>query len=156
MLPQKQPVANTALLARIDTVMRSLDKSEPLTDPDQLLGTSFTLVPAVELQLLGALKQGALAYETFIRFKPGRQAEFLVAYLTLRKLCYYGTILATLPSTGDIENGHCGQAIKVLWSSSLKPEELNQAIDRIAPLFNILEHKSIPTTVFRYETSAEI
>jgi two-component system chemotaxis sensor kinase CheA len=156
MLPQSVPGDNEALLDRIETIMRSLDKDEPITDPDQLLGTTFTLMPTVELQLLGALKQGEQAYETFIRFKPGRQAEFLVAYLTLRKLCYHGTILATLPSIGDIENGHCGLAIKVLWASSLKPEELQSAIDRWAPLFNIAEHQSMPTTVFRYDANAEI
>jgi len=155
-LPHSMPGDNEALLERIEAVMRVLDKDEPITDPDELLGTTFTLAPTVELQLLGALKQGAQAYETFIRFKPGRQAEFLVAYLTLRKLCYHGTILATLPSIADIESGHCGLAIKVLWASSLKPEELNSAIDRWAPLFNIAEHQSMPTTVFRYDAHAEI
>ena len=156
MLPQSVPVDNVALLERIETIMRSLDKNEPITDPDAVLGTTFTLVPTVELQLLGALKQGEQAYETFIRFKSGRQAEFLVAYLTLRKLCYHGTILATLPSIGDIENGFCGLAIKVLWSSPLKLDELNAAIDRWGPLFNIAEHQSMPTTVFRYDANAEI
>ncbi|MDR1963989.1 MAG: Hpt domain-containing protein [Planctomycetaceae bacterium] len=156
MLPQTTPEINPTLLSRIDAMMRSLEKNEPVTDPDQLLGTAFTLVPTVELQLLGALKQHAQAYETFIRFKPGRQAEFLVAYLTLRKLCYHGTILATLPSISDIENGHCGSAIKVLWASPLKPEALKEAIDHWAALFNIAEHHSVPTTVFRYDTNAEI
>jgi len=155
-LPQSMPGDNEALLERIDAAMRVLGKDEPITDPDQLLGTTFTLVPTVELQLLGALKQGEQAYETFIRFKPGRQAEFLVAYLTLRKLCYHGTILATLPSMGDIEGGHCGTAIKVLWSSPLKSDELKSAIDRWAPLFNIAEHQSMPTTVFRYDVNAEM
>jgi len=155
-LPQSVPGDNEPLLERIETVMRALDKEEPITDPDQLLGTSFSLAPTVELQLLGALKQGSQAYETFIRFKPGRQAEFLVAYLTLRKLCYHGTILATLPNIGDIENGHCGTAIKVLWASQLKPDELKAAIDRWAPLFNVAEHQSMPTTVFRYDTNAEM
>ncbi|MDR0610440.1 MAG: chemotaxis protein CheW [Planctomycetaceae bacterium] len=156
MLPQQTPDVNSALLTRINIVTRSLEKNEPITDPDQLLGTAFTLVPTVELQLLGALKQGAQAYETFIRFKSGRQAEFLVAYLTLRKLCYHGTILATLPSISDIENGYCGNAIKVLWASPLKPDALKEAIDRWAPLFNIAEHQSVPTTVFRYDSNAEI
>ena len=155
-LPQSVPEDNDALLERIESVMRALEKDEPVTDPDQLLGTSFTLAPTVELQLLGVLKQGAQAYETFIRFKQGRQAEFLVAYLTLRKLCYHGTILATLPSIGDIEKGHCGTAIKVLWASPLKPEELKSAIDQWAPLFNIAEHQSMPTTVFRYDSHAEM
>ena len=155
-LPQSIPEDNEALLERIEAAMRVLDKDEPITDPDQLLGTTFTLAPTVELQLLGALKQGAQAYETFIRFKPGRQAEFLVAYLTLRKLCYHGTILSTLPSITDIESGHCGLAIKVLWASPLKPDDLKSAIDRWAPLFNIAEHQSMPTTVFRYDAHAEM
>ncbi|MCL2005033.1 MAG: ATP-binding protein [Planctomycetaceae bacterium] len=155
-LPKSVPADNEALLERIEATMRTLDKDETITDPDQLLGTTFTLVPTVELQLLGALKQGSQAYETFIRFKPGRQAEFLIAYLTLRKLCYHGTILSTLPSIADIENGHCGLAIKVLWASPLKPDELKNAIDRWAPLFNIAEHQSLPTTVFRYDANAEI
>jgi len=156
MLPQSVPGDNEALLERIELATRVLDQDGPITDPDQLLGTTFTLAPTLELQLLGALKQGSQAYETFIRFKQGRQAEFLVAYLTLRKLCYHGTILATLPSMADIENGHCGTAIKVLWASPLKPEELKRAIDRWAPLFNIAEHQSMPTTVFRYDANAEM
>ena len=154
--PKSVPADNEALLDRIVDAMRVLEKDEPITDPDKVLGTTFTLVPTVELQLLGVLKQGAQAYETFIRFKPGRQAEFLVAYLTLRKLCYHGTILATLPSIADIENGHCGLAIKVLWASPLKPDDLKSAIDQWAPLFNIAEHHSLPTTVFRYDANAEI
>ncbi|MDR0336281.1 MAG: chemotaxis protein CheW [Planctomycetaceae bacterium] len=156
MLPQQIPETNTVLLTRINTIMKSLENNEPITDPDQLLGTTFTLVPTVELQLLGALKQGAQAYETFIRFKSGRQADFLVAYLTLRKLCYHGTILATLPSIADIENGHCSNAIKVLWASPLKPDALKNAIDRWASFFNIVEHQSVPTTVFRYDTNVDI
>ncbi len=156
MMPKAFPGENGALLGRIEMILQSLENSRPVTDPNELLGKTFTLVPTVELQLLGALKQGAQAYETFIRFKPGRQAEFLVAYLTLRKLCYHGTILATLPSVADIENGHCGLAIKVLWASSLKLDELKEAIDRWAPLFNIEEHHSVPTTVFRYDSNAEM
>ncbi|MDR3234603.1 MAG: Hpt domain-containing protein [Planctomycetaceae bacterium] len=156
MLPAGTPADNTALLERIETVMQEMNKDKPITDPDALLGTTFTLVPTVELQLLGVLKQGGQAYETFIRFKPGRQAAFLVAYLTLRKLCYHGTVLATLPSIADIESGNCGNAVKVLWASPLKPDELKAAIDRWAELFNIAEHQSVPTTVFRYDANAEI
>ncbi|MDR0869754.1 MAG: chemotaxis protein CheW [Planctomycetaceae bacterium] len=156
MLPKQQPVDNAALLERIKTVLDAQQKAKPITDPDAVLGTTFTLVPTVELQLLGALKQGSQAYETFIRFKPGRQADFLVAYLTLRKLCYHGTVLATLPAISDIENGFCGTAMKVLWASLLKPDELKSAIDRWAGLFNIEEHHSVPTTVFRYDANAEI
>ncbi len=156
LLPGSMPVENPTLNAKIDAVMRSLEAMETITDPDQLLGTSFTLGPTVELQLLGALKQGAKTYETFIRFTKGRQAEFLVAYLAIRKLCYHGTVLATLPSIADIEEGHCGSAIKVLWASPLDLDQVKEAIGTWAPLYNITEHQSIPTTVFRYDTNAEI
>jgi hypothetical protein len=56
----------------------------------------------------------------------------------------------------DIENGHCGTAVKVLWASPLQPDDLKAAIDRWAPLFNISEHQSMPTTVFRYDSNAEM
>ncbi|MDR1925134.1 MAG: chemotaxis protein CheW [Planctomycetaceae bacterium] len=155
-LPQKKLEPNVGLLSRIDQVMRSIANKIPITDPDAVLGTSFTLVPTVELQLLGALKQKEQAYETFIRFNQGRQAPFLVAYLTLRKLCYHGTILATLPSVADIENGFCSNAIKVLWASPLTPDQIDNAINKWATFFNIAEHRSIPTTVFRYDSNAEM
>ncbi|MGL4594103.1 MAG: ATP-binding protein [Thermoguttaceae bacterium] len=155
-LPREFPSENHVLLGRIEAIRQSLQKSDTITDPDLLLGTSFCLMPIVELQLLSALKQGEQAYETFIRFTPSRQASFLVAYLTLRKLSFHGTILSTLPSLDDIEDGNCGLAIKVLWSSPLTPEGLKEGIDKWANLFNIAEHHSIPTTVFRYDTNAEI
>lgn len=154
LLPKTQPPANPQMLMRIDTIIRGLNQSTVVTDPDKLLGTTFSLVPIVELQLLGALKQGARAYETFLRFRPTHQAEYLVAYLMLRKLCYYGTILATLPSIGDIEQGHCGCAVKVLWATSLNDENLKKTFDELAPLYNIEEHQSVPTTVFRYDSEA--
>ncbi|MDR1478805.1 MAG: chemotaxis protein CheW [Planctomycetaceae bacterium] len=155
-LPQKVFEPNTSLLSRIDQAMRLIADTVPITDLDKILGTSFSLTPTIELQLLGSLKQNGRAYETFIRFNQGRQAPFLVAYLTLRKLCYYGTILATLPSVTDIENGFCNNAIKILWASSLTLPEIDTAVNKLAPFFNIAEHRSIPTTVFRYDNNAEI
>ncbi|HBT75505.1 MAG TPA: hypothetical protein DEB39_00955 [Planctomycetaceae bacterium] len=154
-LPKTVPPPSTQILTRIDVIIRSLGDNAVVTDPDKLLGTTFSLVPIVELQLLGALKQGAKAYESFLRFKPSHQAEYLVAYLMLRKLCYYGTILATLPSIGDIEQGHCGCAVKILWATSMGEGELKAAFDELAPLYNIVEHQSIPTTVFRYDLNAD-
>ncbi|MDR2172367.1 MAG: Hpt domain-containing protein [Planctomycetaceae bacterium] len=155
-LPQKVLDENTGLLSRIDQAMRLITNTTPITDPDKVLGTSFSLAPTVELQLIGSLKQKECAYETFIRFHPSRQASFLVAYLTLRKLCYHGKILATLPSIADIENGFCSNAIKVLWASPLTLTEIDAAINKWAPFFNIAEHRSIQTTVFRYDNNAEI
>lgn len=155
MLPKVMPPPSLQKLTQIDTIIRSLGENVVETDPDKLLGTTFSLVPIVELQLLGALKQGSRAYETFLRFQPSHQAEYLVAYLMLRKLCYYGTILATLPSIGDIERGHCGCAVKVLWATQLDEPGLRQTFDELAPLYNIVEHQSIPTTVFRYDMNAE-
>ncbi|MDR1054184.1 MAG: Hpt domain-containing protein [Planctomycetaceae bacterium] len=155
-LPQKIFEPNTGLLNRIEQAMRLIANTTPITDPDEVLGTSFNLTPTIELQLLGSLKQNGKAYETFIRFNQGRQASFLVAYLTLRKLCYHGTILATLPSVTDIENGFCNNAIKILWATPLTPPEIDAAINKWATFFNIAEHRSLPTTVFRYDNNAEI
>ncbi len=154
LLPKTFPPANANVLQRIDGIIRSLMEHEVVTDPEKLLGTAFTLNPNTELQLLGALKQGAYTYETFFRFAPSRQADYLVAYLTLRKLCFLGTIVSTLPSVGDIEKGNCGPAIKVLWASQKKEADLKKSFDEWGPLFNIVEHQTIPTTVFRYDSEA--
>ncbi len=156
LLPKTFPPANPNVLHRIDGIIRSLMEHEVVTDPEKLLGTAFTLTPNTELQLLGALKQGAYTYETFFRFAPSRQADYLVAYLTLRKLCFLGTIVSTLPSVGDIEKGNCGPAIKVLWASQKKEADLKKSIDEWGPLFNIVEHQTIPTTVFRYDSEADV
>ncbi|MGL6194865.1 MAG: ATP-binding protein [Thermoguttaceae bacterium] len=155
-LPGTIPPANANLFMRIDSIIRSLTDQNVVTDPEKLLGTAFTLSPIVELQLLGALKQGAYTYETFFRFQPGRQADYLVAYLTLRKLCFLGNIISTLPSVSDIEKGNCGPAIKVLWASQKKEHELKQSIDEWGPLFNVIEHQTIPTTVFKYDSTADV
>ena len=155
LIPNEDPPANTRILTRIDAIIRGLQDNTVITDPEQLLGSTFTLGPLVELQLLGALKQGAKAYETFLRFRPSRQGDYLVAYLTLRKLCYYGTILASLPTVGDMEEGNCGSAIKILWATALEESKMKATLDELAPLYNIVEHQSVPTNVFRYDLNAE-
>jgi chemotaxis protein histidine kinase CheA len=155
LVPNEEVPENTQVRGRIDAIIRGLQANTAITDPDQLMGSTFTLGPLVELQLLGALKQGSGAYETFLRFKPSRQGDYLVAYLTLRKLCYYGTILASLPTVADMENGNCGGAIKILWATSLDEAKLKATLDELAPLYNITEHQSVPTNVFRYDLDAE-
>ncbi|MCL2304026.1 MAG: chemotaxis protein CheW [Planctomycetaceae bacterium] len=156
LLPKSLPPANVNLLQRIDTVVQLLMEQEVVTDPEKLLGTAFTLTPNTELQLLGALKQGAYTYETFFRFTPGRQANYLVAYMMLRKLCFLGTIISTLPAVEDIEKGNCGTAIKVLWASHKQEADLKKSIDEWTPFFNVVEHQTIPTTVFRYDSGADV
>lgn len=155
-LPKINPPANASLLERMDEVIRNNTEQATIADDEHLIGQSFSLVPIVELQLLGALKQGANTYETFIRFHSSRQADYLVTYLMLRKLCYKGTILATLPSIGDIVNGNCGTGVKVLWATSMSEPEVNETFEELSPLYNILESTTIPTTVFRYENSGGI
>jgi len=156
LLPKIPPPANSNLLLRIDGIIRSLMEQEIVTDPEKLLGTAFTMTPNTELQLLGALKQGAYTYETFFRFSPGRQANYLIAYMTLRKLCLFGTVISTLPSVEDIEKGNCGPAIKVLWASQKQEADLKKSIDEWGQFFNVVEHQTIPTTVFRYDSEAEV
>ena len=156
LLPNAFPPENPNLLQRIDGIIRSLMEEEVVTDPEKLLGTAFSLTPITELQLLGALKQGAFTFETFFRFAPGRQANFLIAYMTLRKLCLLGTVISTLPSVEDIEKGNCGPAIKVLWASQKQEADLKKSIDDWGQFFNIVEHQTIPTTVFRYDSEADV
>jgi hypothetical protein len=156
-LPAEILKTDGQLIQRIHEVIDAHTEEANITDESALIGKSFSLHPIVELQLLGALKQGQNTYETYLKFQSGRQADFLVAYLTLRKLCYFGTIVATLPSIEEIEKGNCSNAIKLLWATGLTEEEVQETMDSLSTMFNIVEHKSIPTTVFRYEKeSAEV
>ncbi len=123
-------------------------------DLANLVSQPFELVPTVQLQVLSALKRGERTFETYLSFDPGRQPCFLAAYLLLRRVGKAGGILATLPTIQDIEQGRCGREVKVLWSTPLDELEVDQLYDRLARLYNLHEHRSIATTIFRYEGSS--
>jgi chemotaxis protein histidine kinase CheA len=116
-----------------------------------LLGRKFALTPTLELQVLCALKRGERTLETFVRFDPGRQPEFLNAYLILRRLGMHGTVLATLPGVEEIEQGLCGTAVKVLWSTARDEEALAELFEQLGRHYGLSEASSVPVTVFRYE-----
>ena len=152
-MPKTIPVENAELKERITAVIDGHRKNIATTDESALLNEPFSLPPIVELQLLGAIKNHSQTYETLLRFQPGRQANYLVIYLTLRRLCYFGTILASIPTIDQIEQGVSGNAVKLLWATTLQEPELTQTLEQLAPLYNISEFHSMPTTVFRYESS---
>lgn len=116
-----------------------------------LLGRNFALTPTLELQVLCAVKRGERTLETFVRFDPGRQPEFLTAYLILRRLGMHGTVLATLPGVEEIEQGLCGTAVKVLWSTARDEEGLADLFEQLGRFYGLSEASSVPVTVFRYE-----
>ena len=152
-MPAHTPQENINLKNRINAVIDKHRNNTAVADENALLNEPFSLPPIVELQLLGALKNHSHTYETFLRFQPGRQANYLVIYLTLRRLSYFGTILASIPTIGQIEQGISGNAVKLLWATTLQEPELTQTLEGLAPLYNISEFHSMPTTVFRYENS---
>ncbi|MDR1492246.1 MAG: chemotaxis protein CheW [Planctomycetaceae bacterium] len=152
-LPGKLPEENEELTKRINAVIEAQHHQAVVTDERELLKIPFSLPPIVELQLLGSLKNQSHTYETFLRFRPGRQASYLIMYLTLRKLCYFGTILATIPAIDQIEQGACGDAVKILWATQLNEPKLTETLNELQPLYNISEHYSLTTTVFRYDNA---
>lgn len=152
-LPGEPSEPSSALLDQLETEIRANMAEPHLIDEREVLQKSFAMCPTIELQLIAALKRKEHTYETFIRFQSGRQAEFLLAYLLLRRLGMHGTILATLPEVDRIEQGECGNAIKVLWTSSLDASQLHETLENMARHYNIIEHQSLPTTVFRYEAA---
>jgi len=152
-LPKTVPQENVELKNRVTAVIDKHRKNIATTDENGLLNESFSLSPIIELQLLGVLKNHSQTYETFLRFQPGRQANYLVIYLMLRRLSYFGTIVASIPTIDQIEQGISGNAVKLLWASTLQEPELTLALEQLAPLYNISEFHSMPTTVFRYESS---
>ena len=100
--------------------------------------------------MLSAPKRGERTYETYLCFDPGRQPSFLAAYLLLRRVGKAGTVLATLPSVADIEQGRAGRELKILWSTPLDERAVDAFYDRLARSYNLHEHHTIPTTIFRY------
>jgi len=152
-MPKTVPQENAELKNRITVVIDKHRKNVATTDENALLNEPFSLPPIVELQLLGAIKNHSHTYETFLRFQPGRQANYLVIYLMLRRLCYFGTIVASIPTIDQIEQGVSGNAVKLLWATTMQESEMTKTLEQLAPLYNISEFHSMPTTVFRYESS---
>ena len=154
-LPKESGEVDPDLMKRVQQEISQYNKQLVVTDNQKLMEEPFNLHPIVELQLLGALKNHAHTFETFLQFENSRQANYLVAYLILRKLCYYGDILDTIPSIEKIEKGECGNAIKILWASRLTGEEVDDVFNDLAPFYKISEHHSMTTNVFRYESSKQ-
>ena len=145
------PEAPAPFVQRLNAELETRRAEDSAAGQGDLIGRSFELSPTVELQVLSALKRGENTYETFIAFRPGRQADFLVAYLILRRLGGMGTVLAALPSVDEIENGQCGSAIQALWSTPLGEAEVEERLEALGPFYGITECHSIQTTVFQYE-----
>ncbi len=139
------------LLARVSEEADVRTPAHQASADGELIGKAFELSPTVQLQVLSALKRGERTYETYLEFQSGRQADFLTAYLILRRLGIEGTVLASIPSVASIEQGTCGNALKVLWSTSLDEAGLEEVFDLLARQYDIREHSSMPTTIFRYE-----
>jgi len=150
-LPDQPLPPNPEILARLDEVVQRNDDVTAVIATGSVVEQNFTLSPTVRVQLLSAVKRGDQTYETCMTFRVGRQAEFLVAYLLLRRLGLSGTVFATLPSIDDIEAGRCGDTLKILWSSPLDEEGVAKLFEHLAPQYDMVEQHSVPTTVFRYE-----
>ncbi|MFW5857801.1 MAG: ATP-binding protein, partial [Planctomycetota bacterium] len=118
-LPGPVPAVDPALRTRFAEAIEAAAEPEAGLADEDLIGRAFELSPTVELQVVSALKRGENTFETYLAFRPGRQADFLVAYLILRRIGLHGTVLATLPPVDEIEEGRCGNALKILWSTPL-------------------------------------
>lgn len=148
-LPDEPAPPPADLLERLAAEVARRDEERVSLSDRDLVGQAFALTPTIELQVLSALKRGETTLETFIAFEPGRQADFLVAYLILRRIGLHGTVLASLPPVDEIEKGECGTALKLLWSTPLTHEELDDLFLELGPLYSIMEHHSTPTAVFQ-------
>ena len=149
-LPASPPPLPEDVAERLLEFTSTKDDEEEVMSGD-LIGQTFTLSPPVELQILSALKRGEQTFETLIKFTPGRQPDFLNAYLILRRLGLFGNVFSTIPKVRDIENGSCGSTFKVLWSTALKDDGLEDLISLLSRYYDVTEFQSLPTTVFMYD-----
>lgn len=151
-LPSLPSAPPTNLLTQLQELTdHDTVSAEEGRDYESLVRQPFNLTPTAQLGVLSALKRGERTYETFLEFDPGRQPGFLASYLLLRRVGKAGTIIATLPEVEDIEQGRCGREVKVLWSTSLGEDGVDALFDRLTTPYHLREHRSIPTTIFRYE-----
>ncbi len=154
LVPQSDPDAPAQLLDQLRLQTRPGRSDGPERIQGDLLGRSFELSPTEELQVLCALKRGERTYESYVAFDSGRQADFLIAYLILRRIGMHGNVLATIPSVAEIEEGNCPNAFKLLWSSALDEEGLRELVYTLSSKYCVQEFSSVPTTVFQYEKAA--
>lgn len=147
-LPDSPPAELLDQLAEL-TANDTIDAEDGI-DYNNIAHQPFELSASAQLQVLSALKRNERTYETYLRFDSGRQPGFLAAYLLLRRVGKAGTILATLPDVADLEQGRCGREVKVLWSTSQDESQVDALFDRLTPLYNLHEHRSIPTTIFTF------
>ncbi len=150
-LPAQTPPPEKEMLDRVCGESDVTSPTARTAADGELIGRAFELSPTVQLQVLSALKRGERTYETYLEFQSGRQADFLTAYLILRRIGMAGTVLATIPSVASIEQGRCGSALKILWSTSQDEAGLDDVFELFARQYDIREHSSMPTTIFRYE-----
>lgn len=153
-VPESDPDAPAALRDQLRLQGRPGKQDDSEKIQGDLLGRSFELSPTEELQVLCALKRGERTCESYVAFDSGRQADFLVAYLILRRIGMNGNVLATIPSVQEIEAGRCANAFKLLWSTPLDDEGLRDLIDNLSAQYSVQEFTSIPATVFHYEKAA--
>lgn len=144
-LPENVLALDSALMERLSRWCEI--PTEKATDEGDLIGRTFELSPTIELQMVSERKRGHRIYETFLTFVPGRQAEYLVTYLLLRRLGSFGTVLSTIPSVAEIESGHCGSAVKVLWSTHMDEMELEEILDGLSADYDIKTFQSVPMRI---------
>ncbi|MBN1825845.1 MAG: chemotaxis protein CheW [Candidatus Eisenbacteria bacterium] len=148
-LPGPAPERPVELARRLREEASAEGAPRRIASAGDLIGRAFELSPTLELQTLCGLKRGERILESYFVFRPGRQADFLVAYLLLRRLGLQGNVLATIPSVDEIERGDCGSAVKVLWATQMEEPEVVSWLERLADRYNLTEHGSVAATVFR-------
>ena len=142
-LPDKVLTPDDALAERLAQRCEAPQESN-LYDRD-IIGRAFDVTPTMALQMISEKKRGNHLYETYFTFHPGRQADYLAAYLWICRLGTLGTVLATLPSVAEIEKGQCGSAIKVLWSNPRNEAELAQNLEEHSVLYDVASFQTVMT-----------
>lgn len=113
-----------------------LERSAELLPKESLDQKEITDVASEEIKLthesqyraLMHRKNKAQFYRIYIEFDSDNQPSFLVACLIYRRICDVGDVLGTMPLLSDIEKGMMDGKIKLLFTSNLEPDVLENAL----------------------------
>lgn len=103
------------------------------------------LDPTGEFYLSSRRREGATTYQCRLRFNPGDQPHFLVAYLILRRIQNIADVLGTLPTMSDLESGLCQDALIVLFAPRKEdPEQLKKLEENLRLHFGVSRFELAP------------
>ncbi len=125
----KAPTIDKGLINSINKFKKPVEKKEvELVDVHQ---KTFHLTSLEKFNLLARRYANDHIYQAYLDFKPEYQQTYLVALLILKRITRIGHVFCTVPGMEEIEAQSIGNQIKIMFSTNLGSDEVNNFIDQV-------------------------